>query len=245
MDEINKSQKFKLKPIKLKDLLFKNNLRIEGNNIKTERPNKNSRNRLYSLNDKKHILNTLNSTYLSKNNKTIINLKYKSPSRKSNIPNINKITSIKKENKAKQRNSMDINEGYTNYLKEKTNKIYRRMKYLLFQEKIKRLSLPKYRQIINNENKKAYNYISTRYNYSNKKDDYYQLNQNYKYKKHLKDNHLFEKEKIKERKRFNAILQLNIKKLDTFENKFNSAIDKTMKLFSDYQHSLGYLKTEK
>ena len=242
MDEINKSQKIKLKPIRLKDLLFNYKLRIETNNIKTERPIQNSRNYLYSINKKKPALNTLNSTFLSKNNKTIINLKNKTPRKKKKFQGI---IPIKKENKTRKRKYIDLNEGYTNYLKEKTNKIYRRMKHLLFQEKIKKLSLPKYRHIINNENKTTYNSVSTRYNYSNKKDEHYQLNQNYKYKKHLHDNHLFEKEKIKERKRFNAILQINFKKLDSCETKFNTAVDKTMKLLSEYQRSLGHLKSEK
>ena len=245
MDESNNSKKLKLKKIRLEAILINNKFRVESNNIKTERPNTNTKNKLYSLNNKNHYLNTLNTTCLHKNNKSIINLKYKTPHRKNNLPEINKTIYTKKDIKKRNKISIDLNGGYTSYLKEKKNKIYRKMKHLLFEQKLKRLSLPKYRHIINFENKKASNSISTRYNYQNKKDDYYQLNENCKYKKHLNDMQLIEKEKIKERKRYNEILLINFKKLDSCETKFNSAINKTLKLLSDYQHSLGYLKNEK
>ena len=38
-------------------------------------------------------------------------------------------------------------------------------------------------------------------------------------------------------------MQYNFKKLDSCERKFTNAIDKTMKLLSEYQHTLGILKT--
>ena len=245
MDESNKSQKLKLKKISLKTLLIKNKLRTESSNIKTEHPNIKTRNILYSLNNKNLYLNTLNATGLPKNDKTIINLKYKTPHRKNNFQDLNKIIFTNREIKLRNKISIDLNGGYTNYLKEKTNKIYRRKKLLLFEQKIKKLSLPKYKHITNFENKKASNSISTRHNYSNKKDDYYQLSQNYKYKKNLNYKIIFEREKIKERKRYNEMLLTNFKKLDSCESKFNSVIDKTLKLLSEYQHSFGYIKNEK
>ncbi len=245
IDESYNSKKLKLKKIRLEAILINNKFRAESNNIKTERPNINSRNRLYSLNNKNQYLNTLNTTCLQKKNKTIINLKYKTPFRKSNLPELKQITYNKKEIKGSNKISIDLIGGYTSYLKEKKNKIYRKMKYLLFEQKLKRLSLPKYRHIINFQNKKTSNAKSARYNYQNTKDDYYQLNQNCKYKKHLNDVQLIEKEKIKERKKYNEILLKNFKKLDSCETKFNSAINKTLRLLSEYQHSLGYLKNKK
>jgi len=245
IDESYNSKKLKLKKIRLEAILINNKFRAESNNIKTDRPNINSRNRLYSLNKKNQYLNTLNTTCLHKKNKTIINLKYKTPFRKSNLPEINQITYTKKEIKGRNKISIDLIGGYTSYLKEKKNKIYRKMKHLLFEQKLKRLSLPKYRHLINFENKKTSNSISARYNFQNNKDDYYQLNQNCKYKIHLNDMQLIEKEKIKERKKYNEILLKNFKKLDSCETKFNSAINKTLRLLSEYQHSLGYLKNQK
>ena len=120
--------------------------------------------------------------------------------------------------------------------------MYKRMKRLLFEEKIKKLSLPKYNKIIKFENSRTYKNKITNYNLT-ENDQFYQINTNYKYKKHLHDNLLFQKEKIKARKRFNTILQYNFKKLDSCERKFTNAIDKTMKLLSEYQHTLGILKT--
>ena len=245
IDESNNSHKLKLKKIRLKEILNKNKFIGESNNIKTERTIMTSRNKLYSLNNKIQYLNTLNTTCLHKNNKTILNLKYKTPLRNSNLPEINKTVFTKKEIKGRKKIFIDLNEGYVSYLKERKNKIYRRMKHLLFDQKIKKLSLPKYRHIITFENKKTSNSINTKHNYSNKKDDCYQLNSNYKYRKHLNDKQLLEKEKIKERKKFNEILLFNYKKLDSCETKFNSAINKTMKLLSEFQHSLGNFKNEK
>ena len=242
MDEFNISQKLKLKPIKLRDLVFKNKVKATINYIKTERINIKSRNKLYNFKMKNPFLNTLNTTYLSKHNKTIENLKYKSPNKKSNLQGLTKITIKKKESKKREINSKVLNEGYINYLKIKTSKMYKRMKRLLFEEKIKKLSLPKYNKIIKFENSRTYKNKITNYNLT-ENDQFYQINTNYKYKKHLHDNLLFQKEKIKARKRFNTILQYNFKKLDSCERKFTNAIDKTMKLLSEYQHTLGILKT--
>ena len=245
MEEFNKSQKIKLKPIKLKELLYRNKLKPESNkinNIKTERPNIITRNKRNIINLKNPYKNTLNTTYLLNHNKSIEYSKNKSPLKKNKLPSINKITIKKKEKKEIKRNSIVLQEGYTNYLKLKTNKIYERMKRLLFEEKIKRLSLPKYRKNITFEKTKK-NKNKGKYN-STENDEVYRLNQNYRYKKHSYGNHLFEKEKIKLRQRFNDILRVNFKELDSCEIKFNSVIDKTLRLLSEYQDFLADLEKD-
>ena len=66
MDESNKSQKIKLKSIKLSEILYKNKLRREIINHKTERINIKSRNTLDNLKIINPLINTVNttSTYL-------------------------------------------------------------------------------------------------------------------------------------------------------------------------------------
>ena len=245
MDYIDKSQKLKLKPIKISELLFKNRLKTDINiyNIKTERSNDKARNKFINLGYKNPFLNTINNTSLYKNNNPIINLKYKSPVSKNNFPRMNQIINNKNNKKQSKRNSISLNQGYNNYLKEKINKTYLKMKRLLFEERIKRLTLPKHRLIINKDVIKEYKSKRDKYN-SKENDSHYQLYQNYKYKKRLNNNRILEKEKIKSRKRYNTLLQNNFKKLNSCETKFNSVIDKTMKHFSEYQHSLGYVKSE-
>ncbi len=61
IDESYNSKKLKLKKIRLEAILINNKFRAESNNIKTDRPNINSRNRLYSLNKKNQYLNTLDT----------------------------------------------------------------------------------------------------------------------------------------------------------------------------------------
>ena len=240
MDYIDKSQKLKLKPIKISELLLKNRLKTDINiyNIKSERSNNKTRNKFINLGYKNPFLNTINNTSLYQNNNQIINLKYKSLVRKNNFPQMNQIINNKNVKTQNKRNSICLNDGYTNYLKGKINKTYLKMKRLLFEERIKKLSLPKYRLIINKDYIKEYKNKEDQYN--SKENEF----QNNKYKKRLNNNRLLEREKIKSRKRYNKILQINFKKLNLCETKFNSVIDKTMKHFSEYQHSLGYLKSE-
>ena len=71
MEEFNKFQKLKLKPIKLKELLFESKLKLEVNNIKTESQNIKSRNKQDNLYYNNPFLNTLNSTSLSKMNRLL------------------------------------------------------------------------------------------------------------------------------------------------------------------------------
>ena len=133
MADIDESQKLKLKPIKISELLFKNRLNkdISIYNIKTERSNNKTQNKfnIFGLNNP--FLNTMNNISLYKNNKQILNLKYKSPFRKNHIPQISKIINNNNEKSRSKRNSICLNNGYNNYLKEKINKAYRKMKRLL------------------------------------------------------------------------------------------------------------------
>ena len=242
MEEFNKFQKLKLKPIKLKELLFESKLKLEVNNNKVKKESKNikSRNKQDNLYYNNPFLNTLNSTGLSKNNKTIINLKYKSPFNKNNKSGIKKILINIKPSIERKKISLDLDKGFTNYFKKNANKKYQKMKYLLFKERIKRLSLPKYRHINDFENDKAYNNMSSKNNYTDKNDNCNQILKNNRYKKY--DNYLFEKEKLKVKKRINNILKYNFKKLDSCETRFNTVVDRTMKLLSEYQHIFEHLK---
>ena len=166
MDEENKFEK--LKQIKLSKLLFKSKLKPNFNsyNIKTERSNIESRNKLLFVNNKNIFLNTLNTTYLYKRNIPKFNLKYKSANRKINLPGLNKIKTPK--NLSKNKHTFN-NQGYNNLIK---------------------------------------------------------------------------KEKIESRNKYNTILNLNYKKLDKCETKFDSVIVRTMKLLFEYQKSFGILKEE-
>ena len=66
--------------------------------------------------------------------------------------------------------------------------------------------------------------------------------------KSAKSNNLFnrfiKKEKIESRNKYNTILNLTYKKLDKCETKFDSVINRTMKLLFEYQKSFGILKKE-
>ena len=242
----NKFQKVKLKPIKLKQLLFETKLKLEikNNKIITERQSIKSRNIKDNINYNNIFLNTLNSTNLSNKNKTAINLKYNTPFNKSNKQGINKVPLNTKANKERKKISLNLDKGCTIYFKKLANKKYQKMKYLLIKERIKMLSLPKYKHVNNFENEKISNKIKKNNNHINKKDNYHQHFQNYKYKKY--DNYLFEKEKLKSRKRIDDILKTSFKKLDSCELKFKTIIDRNMKFLSDYQHNTFVnLKKEK
>ena len=232
MDQENKQEKLKLKQIKLSEILFQDKLNPDFNiyNIKTERPNIKSRNKLLCVNNKNNFLNTLNTTYLYKRNKPKINLNCKSVNRNSNLPGINKITSNK--NLTKSRPVYNI-EGYNYCFSVKKNKIYEKMNKLLLDKqnnKIYKISLPKYKCKFNNE------LIKTTKN-----------NNNNRYKS-AKDNNLFnrliKKEKIESRNKYNTILTSTYKKLDNCETKFNRVIARTMKLLFEYQKSFGFSKEE-
>ena len=242
MDEINKYRKLKLKRIRLSEIILKNKLKSDTDsyNIKTERPIIKSRDK-FIINNKSPYLNTLNTTYLYKKNIPILNLKYKSPQRKRNLPDINKIIKNKNEKKGK---SIGANRGYNNYMKEKAHKIYQRIKRLLLEEKLNQLSVPKYRLKINKEFIKSKKSKDNKYKNTIDNNNFIQLSPTYKYKKHLNYNQLTEKERIESRNLYNTILKINYKKLESCETKFNSVIDKTMKLLFEYQHSFDNSKDE-
>ena len=230
MERFPKFRKKKLKPLKLNELLFNNELKTEYT-IKTERTNKKSINNLYTIDFKNRVTNNCH-----KPNNKISNLKYKTPNIKKKIFDINQFTTDK-------RNNITLFNNYrtNSYLKEKSNKIYKKMKSLLFEEKIKKLYTKKYKHI-NFEELKLNKIKNKKTNYFYKDNNLNDLNINNKLKKNIDSNYFIEKERIKTRKRFNSILQTNYKKLDECESKFNRVIEKTMKMFSEFPDSLSLLK---
>ena len=226
MDEENKFEK--IKKIKLSKLLFKSKLKPNFNsyNIKTERSNIESRNKLHFINNKNLFLNTLNATYLNKRNIPKYNIKYKSVNRKINLPGLNKIKTNKNLRKDKP---IFNNQGYNYFFKSKENKNNYKMNEILLDDKMDKVSLSKYNHNFNNK------LIKTNKNNDNRY-------------KSAKSNNLFnrlvKKEKIESRNKYNTILNLTYKKLDKCETKFDSVINRTMKLLFEYQKFFGILKKE-
>ena len=229
MDEENKFEK--LKQIKLSKLLFKSKLKPNFNsyNIKTDRSNMKSRNKLLFVNNKNIFLNTLNTTYLYKRNIPKFNLKYKSANRKINLPGLNKIKTPK--NLSKNKHTFN-NQGYNYYFNDKTNNIYQKMNELLLDKKISKI---KHKSLQKNNYKYNNTFIKTK---KIKDNRYKSANNNNLF------NRLIKKEKIESRNKYNTILNLNYKKLDKCETKFDSVIVRTMKLLFEYQKSFGILKEE-
>ena len=229
MDEENKFEK--LKQIKLSKLLFKSKLKPNFNsyNIKTDRSNIKSRNKLLFVNNKNIFLNTLNTTYLYKRNIPKFNLKYKSANRKINLPGLNKIKTPK--NLSKNKHTFN-NQGYNYYFNDKTNNIYQKMNELLLDKKISKI---KNKSLQKNNYKYNNTFIKTK---KIKDNRYKSANNNNLF------NRLIKKEKIESRNKYNTILNLNYKKLDKCETKFDSVIVRTMKLLFEYQKSFGILKEE-
>ena len=229
MDEENKFEK--LKQIKLSKLLFKSKLKPNFNsyNIKTARSNIKSRNKLLFVNNKNIFLNTLNTTYLYKRNIPKFNLKYKSANRKINLPGLNKIKTPK--NLSKNKHTFN-NQGYNYYFNDKTNNIYQKMNELLLDKKISKI---KNKSLQKNNYKYNNTFIKTK---KIKDNRYKSANNNNLF------NRLIKKEKIESRNKYNTILNLNYKKLDKCETKFDSVIVRTMKLLFEYQKSFGILKEE-
>lgn len=229
MDEENKFEK--IKQIKLSKLLFKSKLKPNFNsyNIKTDRSNIKSRNKLLFVNNKNIFLNTLNTTYLYKRNIPKFNLKYKSANRKINLPGLNKIKTPK--NLSKNKHTFN-NQGYNYYFNDKTNNIYQKMNELLLDKKISKI---KNKSLQKNNYKYNNTFIKTK---KIKDNRYKSANNNNLF------NRLIKKEKIESRNKYNTILNLNYKKLDKCETKFDSVIVRTMKLLFEYQKSFGILKEE-
>ena len=229
MDEDNKFEK--LKQIKLSKLLFKSKLKPNFNsyNIKTDRSNIKSRNKLLFVNNKNIFLNTLNTTYLYKRNIPKFNLKYKSANRKINLPGLNKIKTPKDLSKNKHTFN---NQGYNYYFNDKANNIYQKMNELLLDKKISKI---KNKSLQKNNYKYNNTFIKTK---KIKDNRYKSANNNNLF------NRLIKKEKIESRNKYNTILNLNYKKLDKCETKFDSVIVRTMKLLFEYQKSFGILKEE-
>ena len=229
MDEENKFEK--IKQIKLSKLLFKSKLKPNFNsyNIKTDRSNIKSRNKLLFVNNKNIFLNTLNTTYLYKRNIPKFNLKYKSANRKINLPGLNKIKTPK--NLSKNKHTFN-NQGYNYYFNDKINNIYQKMNELLLDKKISKI---KHKSLQKNNYKYNNTFIKTK---KIKDNRYKSANNNNLF------NRLIKKEKIESRNKYNTILNLNYKKLDKCETKFDSVIVRTMKLLFEYQKFFGILKEE-
>ena len=169
---------------------------------------------------------TLNATYLYKRNIPKYNIKYKSVNRKINLPGLNKIKTNKNLRKDKP---IFNNQGYNYFFKSKENKNNYKMNEILLDDKMDKVSLSKYNHNFNNK------LIKTNKNNDNRY-------------KSAKSNNLFnrliKKEKIESRNKYNTILNLTYKKLDKCETKFDSVINRTMKLLFEYQKSFGILKKE-
>jgi len=187
------------------------------------------KNTVLFVNNKNIFLNTLNTTYLYKRNIPKFNLKYKSANRKINLPGLNKIKTPK--NLSKNKHTFN-NQGYNYYFNDKTNNIYQKMNELLLDKKISKIknkSLQKNNYKYNNKFIKTKKIKDNRYKSANNNNLF---------------NRLIKKEKIESRNKYNTILNLNYKKLDKCETKFDSVIVRTMKLLFEYQKSFGILKEE-
>ena len=114
----------------------------------------------------------------------------------------------------------------------------------LFEQTIKRLSLPKYVK-----SKRGKTIRKEKSNNSNDNNNILDIDLNDVInaklkieKKHKDKKSLFEKEKMKCREKYKILLKNNFKELDNCEKKFDIVIDKTLKLLSEYKMSLSYLK---
>ena len=241
MNEIMNSQIPKLKLLKLDSLLNEENLQ-QNNFIKTERLFAKIKSKLTLLRYPTISINTQSNFSRNSIYQKLENSKKKKFRRYSQLPY------LISENKKKQKyfNITPINaiEGYNNYLKEKTNRAYMKLNRQLFEQTIKRLSLPKYVK-----SKRGKTIRKEKSNNSNDNNNILDIDLNDVInaklkieKKHKDKKSLFEKEKMKCREKYKILLKNNFKELDNCEKKFDIVIDKTLKLLSEYKMSLSYLK---
>ncbi len=240
--------------MKLNKLLTDKYLKTKNNN-KTELIFQKSLQKMNYFNYQNSIINTQNNfhTSISKNNNNKSNNKLDSAKKKPrksvqfNLPYV-----FTEENKKKKKynsgNRINTISGYNNYLKIKSNEAYRRMNRILMEQTIKRLSMPKFmkskrRDRIWKEKSKSNNNNEIIFD-----DDYYEAQKEKEKAKNVKESkkyyNLFEKEKMRSRAKFKASLKKHFRKLDSYEKKFDTVIEKTMKLLSDYKESLSYIKKE-
>lgn len=237
----NSKKIHKLKVVKLKALLYNDNFKIKNVNkshkffpkFKMKFPYSNSPNPfLYTHNNFHKNLFKCNS------------IRYYENTKKVNKPTTANLPTISNDNKSKKKNNnyntINIIEGYSNYLKEKSNKAYMRMNRMLLEETLKRLAIPKFQKTKRRDktNSEKSKYLS---NKDLLDDDFLNGRKRAGKKKELS---LFEKEKIRTREKFNFLLKNKFKQLDTCEKKFDTVIDKTLKLLNDYKISLSYLKKD-
>lgn len=231
----------KLKVVKLKALLYNDNSKVKNTNKSLKFIPKYKIKISYS-NSPNPLLYTHNNFH--KNLFKCNSIRYYENSKKANKPSTANLPSIPNDNKFKKKNynynTINIIEGYNNYLKEKSNKAYKRMNRMLLEETLKRLAIPKFQKT-----KRRDKTSSEKSKYLSNKDllddDFLNGRKRTGKKKELS---LFEKEKIKTREKFNFLLKNKFKQLDTCEKKFDIVIDKTLKLLNDYKISLQYLKKE-
>ena len=240
-ENLNMNKIPKLKLLKLNSLLDDKNIRYKNIN-KTER----------NYPRLKPKLTFHNNQFLSLNTQRNVFSKFQINNQKPNYETIKRktIKSYKHFSTTKKRNNYNINTinnngGYNNYLKLKLNRAYINMNRLLMEENIKRLSLPKFRKT------KVQKFMKKeKSNFSNDKKIFeveFEDDADKKLtieKKHKARISLFEKEKIKSREKFIFSLKKNFKELDSCEKKFDTVINKTLKLLSFYGTSLSNLKTE-
>ena len=246
MDENTIANKIpKLKLLKLNSLLNEENIQYK-NIPKTERFYTPSKPKLSPYNSPPLSLRTQNNFHLTiKNNnqkKNYETIKSKNIKSCSHFPNIRK--GFKKKLNNYNISLKDNIKGYNSYLKSKTNREYMKINRLLMEERLKRLSLPKFpkakMKILMKKGKSKFsndnNILEIEFD-----DDTKKLNIE---NKHKAKNSLFEKEKMKCREKFLYSLKKNFRELDCCEKKFDIVIKKTLRLLSYYGNSLSNLKTE-
>ena len=239
----NSKKIHKLKVVKLKALLYNENFKIKNAN-KSHKFFPKFKTKISYSNSPNPLLYTHNNFH--KNLFKCSSIRYYENSKKANKPLTANLPSISNDIKSKKKNynynynTINIIEGYNNYLKEKSNKAYMRMNRLLLEETLKRLAIPKFQK---SKRRDKTNSDKSKY-LSNKDllDDDFLNGRKRTIKK--KEISLFEKEKIRTREKFNFLLKNKFKQLDTCEKKFDLVIDKTLKLLNDYKISLQYLKKE-
>ena len=241
MDVVLNKQIPNLKILDLNSLLCEENKKPK-NYIKTERLNTKLKIRYFLARCPALSQNTyINYNKTTYNKKSFDNLKKRFNKGQNNLPYL--INENKKKSNYFSILPMKKMEGYNNYLKEKTNRAYKKMNKLLMEETINRLSKPKF-----SRTKRSSMIRKEKSKLSNERevlgvDIEDEINEKINIEKRHKDRRsLLEKEKTKSRERFKVLLSNNFKELDNCEKKFDIIIDKTLKLLSEYKKSLSYLR---
>ncbi len=249
MDEITKNQIPKLKLLKLNSLLISEN-QTQRNFMKTERLFPKFSHKFTLLRYPTQLIKSPNNFSKTNSIKLKENYKKKISKRYSHLnfalPFVSNETKKQKNFYGKNNiYTLNSNEGFNNYLKEKTNKLYMKMNRMLMEENLNRLSMPKFKRAKRGETIKR-----EKSKYLEDYEDQIEVDWDDKERKlKIEKKHknkmrksLFEKEKIRCREKFKFMLKNNFKELDNCEKKFDKIIEKTFKLLSEYKKSLTYLK---